>query len=82
METVFLQEWWVYAFIKDARGIGSLKFNRIEWNNRKRTITFLSKDLEMKIKDLILKLQELDPESQVVVVFDTGTVKINQIVLQ
>lgn len=82
MEIVFLREWWEYAFTKDERGIGSLKFNRIIWSNRKITYTFLSKDLKMKIKDLILKLQELDPESQVVIVYNEGTVKVNQIVLQ
>ncbi len=79
---VFLREWHVYSFIKDERGIGSLKLKTVVWDNRVFKPIFFSKDTGMQVKDLILKLQELDPEDQVVVVYDEDTVKVNNIVLE
>lgn len=73
---IFLREWWVYDLVK-----GSLKFKTIVWNNYCFKPTFFSKEIKMKVKDLILKLQELAPEKQVVVVYDAGTVKVNGVVL-
>ena len=46
------------------------RFKTVVWNNWNFNPTFFSKEIKMKIKDLILKLQELDPENQIVDIFD------------
>lgn len=59
---VFLKECWVFDY--------SLKFKTIVWDNSVFEPTFISKDLRMTVKDLILKLQEFDPEDSIVGVYE------------